>query len=440
MLYINRFLASNFSISSTKNSFLLISLLTFYSLPSTNVILPIDKLTIIEKRLNILSYSDEFKQIAQRIIIQEGIDLEYSDEFQLIYTIESHYRLAKNKGLAINDGTDAISMHSQMVPDVSLSHEMIKDVILRIHKEHRDNDEYEKNQTSHPIRNLKALKHNGIYLNFIDEKIDILKTIVSESKLSCSFTNKIKNEKLLQINEFNPSKCSLVLHDCFDHFWTYVMLEKNDILEKYKDFLQSVGNPHLTDFFNREGELIASVAYAFRFIVLGERINNLISFDEIKNLFETTSVLSNNGKNAYDILTRKNSDETYKQEISSVISDVFIELMEQRRRFGYIRKLDKNTKSIGSLPTLDLDYLSLIIEVFDCLSENRVLAKNAVTNTLLIFENYICNVIAGNQNYVLNITLEEIEQGYGIYPFLSNERAEWVKSNINALATRKVEC
>ena len=438
MLYTNRFLSSNFSISSTKKQFLVLSLLSFYSLSSKNTILPVDTLTLIEKRLNLLSYSDQFKQIAQRIIIEEAIDLEYSDEFQLIYTIENHHRLAKHKGLALNDGIDGMSMHCQMLPHCSLSRDIIKDVILRIAKEHRRNDECQKDQTSHPIRNLEALKKNGISLQFIDEKIDILKNIISKSKLSCSFTNIIKNEQLLQINEFNPSKCSLVLHDCFDHFWTYVMLEKNEILEKYKDFLQSVGNPHLTDLFNRESELIASIAYAFRFIVLGEKRNHLISFDEVKNLFETASVLTDNGKNAYDILVKRKSDEKYKQEVSSVIGDIFIELMEQRRRFGYIRKLDKNRNSIGTLPMLDLEYISLIIEVFDCLSENRVQAKHAVENTLLIFENYICKIIAGGQNDVLNIPLLEIEKGYEVYPFLSDEKAEWVKSNINALITRKV--
>ncbi len=430
MLYNNQLLASIFAASSIKKRFLVLLLLSITPLSSTHYILPFDKLTLIEKRLNILSHSDKFKEIAQKIIIHEGIDLEYNDEFEIIYNIENHYRLAKNKGLAVNDGIDALSIHCQMPPDESLSYEMIKDIILRIYKEHKKRDEYEKDQTSHSVRTLEALKKNGIYLTFIDGKIDILKSVISENKLSCSYMNMIKNEKLLEINQFNESKCSLVLHDSFDHFWTYVMLEKNDILKKYKQFLQSVGNP--------QSELIASIGYAFRFIVLGGKVNHLISFDEIKNLFETASILTDNGKNAYTILVKKKSDETYKQELSSVIGDVFIELMEQRRKYGYIKKLDKNRTIIGSLSTLDLDYLALIVEVFDCLSENRVLAKRVVTNTLLIFENYICKVIAGGQTCLLNIALADIERGYEIYPFLSDERAEWVRLNISALATRKV--
>ena len=218
------------------------------------------------------------------------------------------------------------------------------------------------------------------------------------------------------------------------------MLEKNGILERYKEFLQTVGNPHLTDILNREGELIASISFTFRFIVLGNNVNNLISFEEIKSLFETATKLTNNQKIVHNILKNKIYDIQYQQQLSSLISDLLIEIMEQRRKHGFIRVLDKNFQITGNLPTLDLEYISLIVETFNTLYERKEMTKKVITNISLIFENYISRVIATNKNHKLNITLDDINHGNSQYPFISDNKIYWIQSHIHTTATRKSQC
>ena len=178
----------------------------------------INSASVIEQRLNLCLHNKEFKKFSCKIIKKAAMKLAYSDDFEHIYNIESHHKCAKENNIAINNGIDARNAHNQVPHYSHISKEMLHDILARIYKEHTLHDKYEKNQSAHPTRSLKSLQNNGISLKFIDEKIKELKALTVNIGELCSFTDRIKNEKLLEINEFNQSKSSLALHDCFDHF------------------------------------------------------------------------------------------------------------------------------------------------------------------------------------------------------------------------------
>jgi hypothetical protein len=434
---------------------------------------------------------DKIKNITKLKNINDNIKL---DEFNHIYTLELKSKVADiisaQTGFIINDSSDAFLMHQlshclitsqnkvtaltqwQKIKGthknyhntihaiLALPHEyihnmynhtqdfckgseisIINDVISRIYSNygHTWNDDYEIKQTAHPSRSLHALRTKGLRITLDTSKIPAIKKIAQINPF-CPILEQIKNERCITINGFKNSKASLPIHDSFDHFWTYDLLEKNGILKKYADFLQKVGNPHTTDMFSREGELIASAAYEYRFSYLAQSYHSIINYDQLIELFKNNNNLTNNQKEAYATLMYNKNNENFTQYLSKVISGIHIELMEQRRKHGFIKILDKNFKPIDILQTLDLEYISLIIDIHKALNNEKNNAFYALYSIMLIFEEYLHQVTHAAADKDLIITLKDIEKYDIKKSSLSREKISWLKENIGSLATRKTMC
>lgn len=305
---------------------------------------------------------------------------------------------------------------------------IINDLLIRILNIHQSNDSYEIKQDNNRNRSLDELRKNGLVFRYDGDKIDLLKEIkMSEIPL----VEQIKNERLLTINGFKGSKISLMIHDCFDHFWTYDFLDKEGIFQRYQSFFDQVGNPHKTDMFKREGELIASIVFEYRFAHLSKNVDPYISFEDITTLFEN-NILTGNLQRAYDILLNKKQDEQFKNYLAQVISGIYTELMEQRRKHGFIRIVANQ----DALLTLDLEYLALIIEVYALFDANREKAFQALLTIALILENYLESLRKSYESKEITVTLEDIRQFIPSQTNLSKSCIQWFKDNLQSLSNR----
>lgn len=323
----------------------------------------------------------------------------------------------------------------------SASTTIIIDLISRISNSygHEWNDTYEAKQVAHPSRSLQALKQNGLKIQFAPEKISLLQKVYNENQ-NCSMLEKLKNDRFLTINGFKNSKIALMIHDAFDHFWTYSLLEKHGLLAYYTNFLQKVGNPHITDIFKREGELIASIAYEYRYTTLSDKTDSLLTYRQIKELLNQSGLQTANQQRAYDLLNKHESNPEFTYQLPMITSNVFVELMEQRRKHGFIRVFDKNFNSIGTLSTLDPEYLALITDTYNCLYTNKHEGINALSNIMIMGENYLVDVAKNNQTNNLIIKLSDIENYDITNTLLSSQQINQIKQNLGSVSSRRVIC
>ena len=313
---------------------------------------------------------------------------------------------------------------------------IVKDLESRITGSygHQWNDRYEEKQAPHPARCLEALQQKGLKIKFDSTKLDLLKKIATEST-ECSMSEKMKNERFLTINGFKNSKLALMVHDCFDHFWTFNLLEKNGTLKNYKTFLERIGNPQSTDIFCREGEMIASVAFDYRFAHLSPfKFNGYLKVQDFLNKLGNTE----NQMRAKHILESRKHDEDFNSKFSLVATGIFTELMEQRRKNGFIRDLGNNKEV---MPTLDPEYLALITETYHSLDSNKDKAINVLLNLQLTMEDYLTKLATKKDtSSELTITLDTMETFDEKSCILNKEKVAWFKQNLGAVSTRSAVC
>lgn len=300
---------------------------------------------------------------------------------------------------------------------------------------HTWNDTYELNQTAHKSRTLAELQKNGITIAIPANKIAFLKKLARNSNRYPIY-EAIKNEKIFTINGLKDSKGSLVPHDIFDHLWVYDTLQKNGILKKYEKFFQSVGSPAQTDLFNRESELIAAIAYDFRFIYLSKNhFTALLDYQGIQNILKNPQ--SENQRHAQALLNSWSDMKEITENFSRIVSGICTERMEQRRRYGFIKVLDEQLNPQYNLVVLDPEYLALIIEAFDCLLKNKPQAIKALLHSLLIFENHLHRIINSDESSAsFSITLKDIENYDPSKSNVPQEIVAHLTNNVASISSR----
>ena len=314
---------------------------------------------------------------------------------------------------------------------------IVSELVSRIYDNYGQqwNDEYQMKQTEHSNRSLNALQNQGIKIKFDSNHIGLLKNLFLEQDNS-SLIEKIKNERFFTINGLRKSKVSLMIHDAFDHFWTFNLLEKKGILKRYESFLNQVGNPHLTDIFCREGELIASVSFDFRYYFLTtHRFEKILTYEEILEIL-SKNLSTENQKQAYDRLLKEKNNIIFIDYLLRSLSSIYTELMEQRRKFGFIKILNKNFQPIDTLQALDPEYVSLIIDTSLCLIENQTEAFQALLNIVLLGENYLTKIASTSESLPLTVTLEDIENIAYKKITIPYKKIQWIKNNLGTFSVK----
>lgn len=305
---------------------------------------------------------------------------------------------------------------------------------------HRWNDEYERRQK--PKRSLELLRTHGVRISIAETDVNAVRQEYTEDA-SCPVLDRVKNKKIATVNGLPESKISLSIHDIFDHFWTYDQLEREGVLERYRDFLQSVGNPDKTDLFKREGELIASVSFEWRSSHTPERqFKPTFDLSFIKKIFGNAEIngMTDNQKRALDIVINLDPQGEEATRLGSMYNGILVELMEQRRKHGFIRKLDPDFQIIGNLPLLDPEYLALIVEINHFLCEPKTNATEALFHTETLVEDYLIRLAKGETKDDLVIRIADLETFDPTNSKVSPARQQWLRENTFHTATREDRC
>lgn len=303
---------------------------------------------------------------------------------------------------------------------------------------HRWNDEYEMQQVAHQSRSLENILKKGIQIKIPTASILILKKLALNPQ--CPLIEITKNQRLISINGFQNSKVSLAVHDTFDHLWMFNELAENGTLQRYSDFLQRVGNPQSTDIFKREGELIASTIFDYRNILFNAESDVIMSIDQIKDLLTH----GENQARALSLIHAHEENPEYTTGLCKIFTGIYIELMEQHRKHGSIKNLDKNFNITGNMSITDSEYAALIIEIFDHLHTKKQIILPYLSNIMTTIENELTKAAqqdgANPHPHHFSIQLDDIKEYNPKENVLSAATIEWIKSNPGSMTMRAKRC
>ncbi|MFA9288975.1 MAG: hypothetical protein ACEQSA_03795 [Weeksellaceae bacterium] len=305
---------------------------------------------------------------------------------------------------------------------------------------HDWNDEYEILQKQK--RSLEVLRNNGCIISIAPEDVEAVRREYTP-EAECPVLDKIKNKRIASINGLKRSKVALTIHDLFDHFYTYDTLEKLGILQEYAPFMQSVGNPQDTDMFKREGELIASISFEWRSShVRPTRINQIMTHSKIEHILGKAQQngATLNQQRAIAIFTELPQDSDEIIRLESMYSGILVELMEQRRKHGFINQLDQDYTPQGILPLLDPEYLALIIETNHILCNPATNAEQHLFHIETLVENHLIQLATGERTTDLVVTIPTIEQFDPTKSAVSPQRQQWLRENLYHTSNRGSFC
>lgn len=306
---------------------------------------------------------------------------------------------------------------------------------------HYWNDRYESRQK--PKRSLDILKKSGVKVAISADQLASFIPLNLDD-LACPILDKVKNQKIASINGFTDSKVSLTIHDIFDHFWFYSFLEDNGIFEQYQEFFNLVGNPQSTDIFSREGELAASVAFDYRTFSVSETdYEPLFSLAQIKRILEKhypTRKPTSNQERVLALLEEIPATSEEGKCLAFVVSGLTIELMEQRRKHGFIRTLDEKFQPNGVLHIMDAEYVALVVESNHLLFAEREQVDAVLLNISVAIEEYLLRVLQHDGQKELVMTIETLRNFDLKNTIVSPVTVEWIRHNLGFAANRRDLC
>lgn len=251
----------------------------------------------------------------------------------------------------------------------------------------------------------------------------------------------IKRDRIIESGGQANSKVSLAVHDLMDHIWFFTKLEEHGVLEKHKSLFTSIGNPHLTDIFKREGEIAASIAFGVRAwsrAGLGFVPNK--SLDEIKAIFEQafdTDSLSAVGISTLRDLRKlcsRPKSRNY-QCISFAFSNYLAELDEQRRKHGKIKVRNDKNQLTHELNPWGHEFLSFFIDAMNLILDSHTKHRDTLLRAHISLEEFFASK-AALQGQSLEITPQFLEKMDVTEISIPPERIEWMSQNYGFTAVR----
>ncbi len=282
-------------------------------------------------------------------------------------------------------------------------------------------------------RTLAILKKTGIQIEVLDEHMPLLQQILSTHP-NKPLLDILKNKRILTVNDLINSKVAFTIHDLFDHFWLLNILEQNGFLERYADFFKNLGNPQHKDIFSREGESIASIGFEYRLALESHDYTPLFTINDIKNVL--TPSQTENQKRAYNLLLTEFTDPTQEHMLRTVYSGMMIELMEQRRKNGFIKIYENDI--LKSMESSNPEYTALIVETCSLLSKSKTNTHTVLLNLTLLAEEILRKKAINSYEEPLTVTMDTIETFDATKSFLEPELITWYKNHLGFAATRKI--
>jgi hypothetical protein len=284
-----------------------------------------------------------------------------------------------------------------------------------------------------PNRTLDSVRESGLKIDIDIQKMHLLKESYQES---LPLIELAKNKRFLTINGLRNAKVALIVHDHFDHHYTFNLLDRNGILRRYKKFLDKIGNTHATDIFSREGELIASVAYDYRYAQYPYfKHPAYFRYGNIKEVLENAQ--GENPERALGILEGNKLDTSFINKLEVVASGVYTELMQQRLKNGVIKCKGKDATFSHILTTLDPDYLALVVETYYELSRNSISNGTRLAHLQIMIEDFLHKAVTDkNSLLMLHVNEDSVMNFKPDQCSVPIHKRVWIEKNIGAIADR----
>lgn len=293
-------------------------------------------------------------------------------------------------------------------------------------------------------RNLEQMLEKGMTFTINPDHIDKIRQAqeyAGEGILPV--TEYVKNEKVLGVSGFIDSKVSLAVHDFMDHIWTFSLLDKTGILEKYSDMFDSIGNPQATDIFKREGEIVASIGFGVRYFqtmppAFGPKIRSFHISEHLDKLFIAGDLTARH-MDAYRHLKSLRKGSMDWQSLGFCFSNYVTELDEQRRKYGKIKQVDLKTRRIiGELDPMSPDFICFFIDAHKQLMTPKNKHRDDLFRFHILLEEYLSSFAKGEipLNQQLTLTPEEIRGIDFTKTTLPPQRIQWMRNNPGFTATR----
>jgi len=333
---------------------------------------------------------------------------------------------------------DIVAMHSAIqASDAVSEHVVLPELAVRIYGpsagSHRACDDRQLAQKPHPTRTLDYSAKHGLKVEIPAHKFSQIQEV---AHMSTPLIENLKNRRFLTISGLRNSKVSLLVHDHFDHAVTFKLLRDAGIMKRYEHFLSQVGNPQNCDILSREGELIASISYDYRFTSY-PRFNqlSLVSYDDIVKMLRANPSLSPNQSSALAICQERLNDPEFTKRLPVVVSGVYTEMMQQRVKNGVIKTVQGN-KQVDALRLTDPEYLALIVETLDCMYKNRPHVKKQLLNTQLMVEDVLHQALeADGMDLVITVSGQTVDE-FTRPSRVPEHRARWIENNLGAISDR----
>jgi len=256
-------------------------------------------------------------------------------------------------------------------------------------------------------------------------------------------TEYLKNGKILGVSGFMGSKISLAVHDFMDHVWTFDMLQKVGLLEKYEILFDSVGSPETTDIFKREGEMVASIAFGVRYYqTMPSAFSPKVPTTDIEAHLDELFVsgeLEARHMGAYRTIKAMQKGSMEWQSLGFTFSNYITELDEQRRKYGTIKQRDSRRKKIvAELDPLSPDYICFFVDTHSEILSSRNKHRDDLFRFHILLEEYLSSYSRGNipLDEPVNIKLGELRDIDFTKTTLPPKRIQWMSRNYGFTATR----
>lgn len=190
------------------------------------------------------------------------------------------------------------------------------------------------------------------------------------------------------------------------------MADETGLLSKYAELFDSIGSPHQTDIFKREGEILSSISFGCRYWERQQGFVPLIDTrfiaDHLNRLAQSHSLYGRH-QAAMDIVSNLKTGSDEYDSLGFVFSNYLVTLHEQRRRYGQIKQVEPETGNLfGELNPFDPDFLCFFIELHHKILESGNSRRSAIDSVHILLESYlqsvVCHDLAPGSRLIISTT------------------------------------
>ncbi len=298
---------------------------------------------------------------------------------------------------------------------------------------HRYHDNHERDQT--PTRSIPFFRSQKLKM-FIEDKDLALIQDVNNKNPNLPILEQLKNNQIFSIGNFNGSKGAFIVHDIYDHIWFIDQLQKAGIFQKYPNLLASLGNPHVTDVFCREGELIATVATHFRWFHFEDfDYQPLVNMNDLLCILDHSrkaGTFTENQQRAYEIIQFTSPDSAFYRALPFILSGLNIQMLKYITINGFVKILDDSYEPCGYFDGFEPEHVAFLTETADFLFKNYDHSIDVLLYNTMKIEDYLMKLALGKEREPFVFNLDEAEQCEKKSEFLelTEKKINWMKNNI----------